>query len=69
MTNSQQARAEKDHAYALGWLKQGIHQSVLRSYSVIEQTKNLLAAGVPGDVVLSVLYMLEKDLPEKDKDG
>ena len=66
MTNSQQAQAEKYLSEALNWMKHRVHESVFRSYSILEQTKKLLEAGVPGDVVLSVIYMLEKDLPDKN---
>jgi hypothetical protein len=64
MTNSQQAQAEKHLSRALSWLKQGVHESVLRSHSILKEAKRLLEAGTPAGVVLDVINMLEKDLPE-----
>lgn len=65
MSDSERAHSQKYLAEAQGFLHQKVHESVLRSHSILEQAKKLLEAGTPGDVVLDVIKMLETELPEK----
>ena len=37
-----------------------IHESLLRSWHIVEQTKSLLEHGTPADVVLHIIKHLEK---------
>lgn len=39
----------------------GVHESVTRSYRILKYAKELLAKGVPGEVVLELIDFLERD--------
>lgn len=41
----------------------GIHESVFRSYHIVEYVRELLERGVPGDVVLDILKSLQEEPP------
>ena len=39
--------------------KGGVHESIFRSYHILEKTKELLAQGVPAPVVLDLIAYME----------
>ena len=63
LSNTEQEQASATPSFGTTLLHKKVHESVLRSYQILAEAKKLLEAEVPGDVVLSVIYMLEKDLP------
>ena len=65
MSNNEQVQAEKYLAMALRYLRMKVHESTLRSYSILQEAKTMLEAGTPGDIVLGIIKMLETDLPDK----
>lgn len=44
----------------------GYHESLLRSYQIVQAVKDLLARGTPGDVVLELIQQMERP-PEELK--
>lgn len=68
MTNGERAQAEKYLSMALRYLQMKAHESTLRSYHILQEAKTMLEAGTPGDIVLGIIKMLEKDFPNGEKD-
>lgn len=46
----------------------GMHESLLRSFAILEQVKEWLEKGVPNDVIIDLIWELEH-YPETDEEG
>ncbi|MBW1983953.1 MAG: hypothetical protein JRI53_04475 [Deltaproteobacteria bacterium] len=44
-----------------------LHESLLRSYHILDKVKRLLANGTPAGVVVDLIEMMETPLPEAEK--
>jgi hypothetical protein len=44
----------------LGSNDQRFHESIFRSYQILEKVKELLEKGTPGDVVLEIIQYIEE---------
>jgi hypothetical protein len=45
----------------------GWHESVLRAYNILRKTKALLSKGVPPDVVLELIELMESDITAQNQ--
>lgn len=47
----------------------GIHESLFRSYHILEKTKGLLQEGTPGHVVLMLISEMEEEIDQSRWDN